>query len=119
MSVKDADAGETAKAMAEPQSTAAHIEAASEIDQGSHEIIQLRAGSLAYSLVKKLQTLSYDKQRELLDFAEFLEQKPLPKRPRRSFMGALSHLNIPCSTEDIAEARREMWGNFPRDFPDG
>lgn len=33
--------------------------------------------------------------------------------PRESLRGIWQGLNI--TDEDIAEARREMWGNFPRD----
>jgi hypothetical protein len=37
---------------------------------------------------------------------------PQPK-PRKSLRGLWKGLNI--TEEDIAEARREMWGNFPRE----
>jgi hypothetical protein len=45
---------------------------------------------------------------------EFLarKQEPALKRPRRILKGALSHLNIHVTEEDIAEA---LWGNFPRE----
>jgi hypothetical protein len=33
--------------------------------------------------------------------------------PRRSLRGLWAGLNV--SAEDIDEARREMWGNFPRE----
>ena len=120
MSIKDAEPGDAGQAGPEPQAKAAPSEAAAAmIDRQADQVIELRAGSLAYALVKKLDALAYDKQREVLDFAEFLEQNAFPKRPRRSFIGALAHLNIHITEEDIAEARREMWGNFPREFPDG
>ena len=32
-----------------------------------------------------------------------------------SLWGALAHLGPAPSTEEIDEARREMWGNFPRE----
>jgi Protein of unknown function (DUF2281) len=67
------------------------------------------------AVVEKLRVLPPEKQQEVLDFVEFLEQKNAAKQPRQSLMGALSHLNIEVTEEDIAEARREMWGNFPRD----
>jgi hypothetical protein len=35
------------------------------------------------------------------------------KQPRRSLYGLWSDVSV--SEEDIAEARREMWGNFPRE----
>ena len=36
-----------------------------------------------------------------------------PPIPRESLRGLWKGLNI--TDEDIAEARREMWGNFPRE----
>ena len=38
------------------------------------------------------------------------------KKPLRSPEGLLEDLNLNITEEDIAEARREMWGNFPRDI---
>jgi hypothetical protein len=37
------------------------------------------------------------------------------KTPKRSLLGLWEDLNIDISEEDIAEARREMWGNFPQE----
>jgi hypothetical protein len=120
MSIQDAAPSETEQTMPEQESATAQTgPSAAEAGLQAEEIIELRAGSLDYTLVQKLQALPYDKQREVMDFVEFLAEKNRPSRPRRSFLGALAHLNIPCSEEDIAEARREMWGNFPREFPDG
>jgi len=36
-----------------------------------------------------------------------------PKQPKKSLKGLWKGVSI--SSEDIDEARREMWGNFPRD----
>jgi hypothetical protein len=68
------------------------------------------------TVLAKFRTLPPDKQQEVLDFVEFLEQKSVASQPR-SVLGALSHLGIHVSEEDIAEARHEMWGNFPREEP--
>jgi uncharacterized protein DUF2281 len=119
MSIKDAEPGDTGKAGPEPQATAAQSEAAAAMtDRQADGVIELRAGSLAYALVKKLKTLTYDKQREALDFAEFLVDRMPPKPPRRSPAGLWADLGIHITEEDIAEARQEMWGNFPREPPD-
>ncbi len=67
-------------------------------------------------VLEKLRDLPPDKQKEVLDFAEFLKEKNSPKSPRRSLLGLWEDLNIHITEEDIAEARREMWGNFPRDI---
>ncbi|MBI3698716.1 MAG: DUF2281 domain-containing protein [Acidobacteria bacterium] len=73
--------------------------------------------SLEETVVDKLRALPVEKQLEVLDFVEFLQQKTVVKRPRRSVEGLWADLGIDITEEDIAEARREMWGNFPRDFP--
>jgi hypothetical protein len=50
------------------------------------------------------------------DFAEFLGQKQtVTKRPRCNWIGLASDLSVDLTEEDIAEARREMWGNFPKE----
>lgn len=36
------------------------------------------------------------------------------RRTRRSLKGLWADLKVGITEEDIAEARREMWGNFPR-----
>ncbi|WP_238360744.1 hypothetical protein [Iningainema tapete] len=51
----------------------------------------------------------------VLDFVEFLAQKNHVKRPRRSLKGLWADLNVHITSEDIAQVRREMWGNFPRE----
>ena len=38
-----------------------------------------------------------------------------PKRPRRSLLGLWADLGSAPSAQDIDEARREMWANFPRE----
>ncbi|PSB14434.1 DUF2281 domain-containing protein [Phormidesmis priestleyi ULC007] len=74
--------------------------------------------NLEQTLLENLRQLPPEKQQEVLDFAEFLRQKTAPKKPRRSLKGLCADLNIHITEEDIAEARREMWGNFPREFPE-
>jgi hypothetical protein len=39
----------------------------------------------------------------------------IARKPFRSPKGILADLNFTLTEEDIAEARREMWGGFPRD----
>jgi len=67
-------------------------------------------------VLEKLRDLPPEKQKEVLDFVDFLKEKNGPKKPRRSLLGLWADLNIHITEEDIAEARREMWGNFPRDI---
>jgi hypothetical protein len=73
--------------------------------------------SITDSVLEKLQILPAEKQQEVLDFVEFLALKGRSPGPRRSLMGLCADLGVHITAEDIDEARREMWGNFPREFP--
>ena len=73
--------------------------------------------TIEQQVVEKLRDLPPEKQKEVLDFVDFLkEKKGGPKKPRRSLRGLWADLNINITEQDIAQARREMWGNFPRDI---
>lgn len=63
-------------------------------------------------IVGKLQKLPRAQRQEVLDFIEFLAQRNPVKPTRRSLKGALSHLNIRFTREDLEEARREMWPGY-------
>lgn len=67
------------------------------------------------TLIEKLRLLPPDMQQAALDFIEFLSWKREVKQPRESSLGLCSDLNISISKEEIDEARREMWANFPRE----
>ena len=67
-------------------------------------------------VLEKLRGLPREKQREVLKFVESLKPDGGTKKPLRSLEGIWEDLNIDITEEDIAEARREMWGNFPRDI---
>jgi len=72
--------------------------------------------TIEQQVLEKLRDLPPDKQKEVLDFVDFLKEKNSPKKPRRSLLGLWADLNTHITEEDIAQARREMWGNFPRDL---
>jgi hypothetical protein len=67
-------------------------------------------------VLEKLRDLPPERQKEVLQFVESLKEKGESKKPRRSLLGLWADLNVHVTEEDIAEARREMWGNFPRDI---
>ena len=71
--------------------------------------------SIEKSVLAKLLKLPVEKQKEVLDFVESLEKKAGQRRTRRSLNGLWADLGVNISPEDIAEARREMWGGFPRE----
>jgi hypothetical protein len=72
--------------------------------------------TIEQQVLEKLRDLLPDKQKEVLDFVDFLKERKETTGPRRSLLGLWKDLNIHITEEDIAEARREMWGNFPRDI---
>jgi hypothetical protein len=72
--------------------------------------------SIEQKLLEKVRGLSLDKQQEVLEFAQSLSKTENPRKPLHSLEGLWKDLNIEITEEDIAEARREMWGNFPRDI---
>lgn len=67
------------------------------------------------AVLEKLRQLPQEKQQEMLDFAEFLQHKTSSRLPRRSLEGIWEGMNVSISKEEIDEARREMWANFPRE----
>jgi len=67
-------------------------------------------------VLEKLRRLPPEKQKEVLQFLESLKPEGGTKKPLRSLEGLLEDLNVDITEEDIAQARREMWGNFPRDI---
>lgn len=68
--------------------------------------------TIEQSVIETLKTLPANKKQEVLDFARFLQQKPTTNPPRRLLKGALAHLNIHFTAEDLQEARREMWRGY-------
>jgi hypothetical protein len=52
--------------------------------------------------------------KHVLDVLEQSAKEDIP-RPRRSLLGILADDAPAPSAEEIDDARREMWGNFPRE----
>ena len=72
--------------------------------------------SIEEAVIESLKDLPADAKRRVLDFAETVRRENhLPVRPRNNPQGLWADLGGDITEEDIAEARREMWGNFPRD----
>jgi len=71
--------------------------------------------TLDQAILAKVNTLPADKQQEVLDFVEFLTTKAASSRSRRRVKGLLADFKTEITAQDIAEARREMWANFPRE----
>ena len=71
--------------------------------------------SIQQQLLEKLRDLPPEKQKQVLDFVDLLKEKKDGTNPRRSLLGLWADLNIHITEENIAEARREMGGSFPRE----
>ena len=72
--------------------------------------------SIEEMVVEGLRELAPEKQQEVLHFVESLKVAEPSVKPFRGVGGLWEHLGIEITEEDIAQARREMWGNFPRDI---
>ena len=66
------------------------------------------------ALLRQWRALPTEEQQEALNFVELLRQKSAAKRPLRSGLGLCADLNVKITPEDIAQARKEIWSNFPR-----
>ena len=64
---------------------------------------------------EKAKELPTDKQREVLDFVEFLRARERVHKPLIDPAGLLVDLDVDISESGIAEIRREMWSQFPRE----
>lgn len=67
--------------------------------------------STATQVVQKLNALTENQRKQVLEFIDQLP--PNPPQPRVELYG-LFH-GFDTTEEEIAEARREMWGEFPRE----
>jgi len=68
------------------------------------------------TLLRHWRSLKPDQQEAALEFVEFLRGKAAPRQPRRSLLGLCADQDTTVTSMDIAEARREMWGDFPREI---
>ncbi len=66
-------------------------------------------------VLEKLRDLPPERKEEVLEFVDSLRKKDRAKKPLHSLRGLWRDFNIEITEKDIAEARREMWGNFPRE----
>ena len=72
--------------------------------------------TIEQQVLQKLRELPPEKQREVLDFVDSLEKEHSKPKKLRSLEGLLEDFNVDISEQDIATARREVWGNFRRDI---
>jgi hypothetical protein len=68
-------------------------------------------------VLDRLRGLPPEKQQAVLEFVESLEENGESEAPLKSLEGLWAKYDINITEEDISEMRREMWSNFPREFP--
>ncbi|MBI5489071.1 MAG: hypothetical protein HY905_17180 [Deltaproteobacteria bacterium] len=66
-------------------------------------------------IAERTKELPPEKQEEVLDFVEFVRARTRGRKSLHSPEGLCADLGIDITEEDIAQARREMWGNFPHE----
>jgi hypothetical protein len=74
--------------------------------------------TIQQEILERLSTLSPVEQQQLLEFTRSLSARgngSSNAKPWKSLMGVFAHRGIDITADDIAAARREMWGDFPRD----
>ncbi|MFP4439678.1 MAG: hypothetical protein ACLFVO_20740 [Chloroflexaceae bacterium] len=71
--------------------------------------------SLEQTVLDRLRDLAPEEQRAVFDFVEFLHQRRRGTPPYRGVKGLWADLDVQISAEEIDQARREMWGTFPRE----
>ncbi len=68
--------------------------------------------SLQQVILEKLQTLSPEKQGEVLTFIERLQPTTVSEQSRSKLRGIWANFDE-VTERDLTIARQEMWGNFP------
>jgi hypothetical protein len=72
-----------------------------------------RATTIEEAIIEKVRALPPEKQKDVLRYVS--EMAGEARKPFHSPKGILADLDFELTEEDIAEARQEMWGKFPRD----
>ncbi len=69
--------------------------------------------TLEQAVLEKLRKLSPEQQQEVLKFTESLQSQKNTKTSLKSVQGLWSELKPEITGDQIAQAREEMWKNFP------
>lgn len=66
-------------------------------------------------LLQKIKVLPPNLKQKAIEFVDSLQNEAAAKPKRKSLKGALAHLNIQISDQDIRQARNEMWRGYTKD----
>jgi len=71
--------------------------------------------SIEQAILKEVQALPPEGQREIYEHARRLRAATAKRPPFKNVRGMWAHLGFSLSAEEIEENQREMWRNFPRE----
>lgn len=75
------------------------------------------SSNIVEKIAEKASNLSVEAQLKALEYVESLEREAgLEKKPFRNVKGVLQ-TDLSNLEQNIAEMRREVWSNFPREEP--
>ncbi len=86
-----------------------------QIDQLPLDLLLLAADFLDFLKFKRAKVTDSARS-EAMTETEVLEHGPSSPVLRRNIKGLWANFDIDITEDDIAVARQEMWGNFPRDI---
>jgi hypothetical protein len=66
------------------------------------------------AVLEKLRTLPDNERQQVLDFIDRLTRRRRRHTGGEDLYGLWADLDISLTSEDLAEARLEMWGDFPK-----
>ncbi len=66
-------------------------------------------------LLEKFKVLPPNLKQKAIDFVDSLQSEAQKKAGRVSLEGIWADMDVNITEEDIREARKEMWSNFPRE----
>jgi len=72
--------------------------------------------TLQEEVIALLKELSAEDLQKVLHFVETLSAPVSAEGQRKSLRGLFAQRGIDITAEDISEARKEAWANFPRDI---
>ena len=72
--------------------------------------------NIEQNVIEKLRQLPLEKQQELLDFAEFLSQKNIPKPNLQSVKGLCADLKVDITKEDIDQIRLDFMDSLANKY---
>ena len=75
----------------------------------------MASNAIEEAVIALLRQLASEKQQDVLDFANSLRAKTGERPHLKSVRGLCANLGFRISEEEISEARKEMWGQFPRE----